>query len=65
VIPKEMLAAAQAGATGQDGESLPATTSVRPGVDKRSVRLRTDSDQARRPANGGGRDGGGDPGDGS
>ncbi len=65
VIPKEMLASTAPGGTGSDGGSLPATTSVRPGVDKRSVRLRTDKDDASRPANGGDRDGGGDRSDGS
>ena len=49
VIPKELLAAAAAGAAGADGESVPATTSVRPAVDKRSVRLRKEQAEAHRP----------------
>jgi len=50
VIPREVLAAAAAGAAGADGESVPATTSVRPAVDKRSVRLRKEQAESRRPA---------------
>ena len=49
VIPREVLAAAAAGAAGADGESAPATTSVRPAVDKRSVRLRKEQAGAQRP----------------
>ncbi len=49
VIPREVLAAAAAGAAGADGESVPATTSVRPVVDKRSVRLRKEQAGSRRP----------------
>jgi len=49
VIPREVLAAAAAGAAGADGESVPETTSVRPAVDKRSVRLRMEQDEAHRP----------------
>ncbi len=49
VIPREVLAAAAAGAAGEDGEPGPATTSVRPAVDKRSVRLRMEQAEAHRP----------------
>ena len=49
VIPREVLAAAAAGAAGADGESVPETTSVRPAVDKRSVRLRKEQAEEHRP----------------
>ena len=48
VIPREVLAAAAAGAAGADGEPVLATTSVLPAVDKRSVRLRKEQAESRR-----------------